>query len=85
MIVRYRGVVNTHGKTRSGGCSSCGTSGLGKTELSLINPFSYFYEAKQYTFYIGQELYVPEELGEVLLRKYSYVNGSKLNAFEEVL
>lgn len=84
MLIRYKGVSNPSGVHRVQGCSSCGGSTIGKTQMSLIDPYSYFYHNRQFTFYIGREYDVPDELGEALLRKYSYVNGNKMYAFERV-
>lgn len=84
MRVRYRGINNPSGRVTRSGCSSCGGATLGRTRMELLDPYQYFYNSRQFTFYIGREYDVPDELGEVLLRKYSYVNGNKLIAFEEV-
>lgn len=84
MLVRYRGVARPAGSPRVGGCSACGQSRLGSTPMALMNPYTYYHEGREYNFYVGQEQQVPQELGEVLLRKYSYVNGSRLDAFEVI-
>lgn len=85
MRIRYKGISSPSGYVKSTGCSSCGGSTIGRTKMSLVDPYSYFYQNRQFTFYIGREYDVPDELGEVLLRKYSYVNGNKMYAFEELL
>ena len=35
MRVRYRGVNSPTGRTRRGGCSACGQSSIGRTEMAL--------------------------------------------------
>lgn len=84
MRVKYRGISSPSGRTARTGCSSCGGSTIGKTRMSLLDPYQYFYHGRQFTFYIGREYEVPDELGQALLNKYSYVNGHKLIAFEQV-
>lgn len=84
MRVRYRGVNSPTGRVRRGGCSACGQSSIGRTEMALLEPYRYFYHDREFNFYLGREYDVPDELGKALLNKYSYVNGNKLQAFEEV-
>lgn len=84
MLVKYRGVVSSEVSISSSGCSSCGQRTMGTSQLTMTNPFTYYFEGRPYTFYLGQELHVPEELGLALLNKYSFVQGRKLMAFEEV-
>lgn len=84
MRVKYKGISNPSGRTRRSGCGSCGGQSLGRTQMSLLDPYTYFFNNRQFTFHIGREYEVPDELGEVLLRKYSYVNGNKMMAFIEV-
>lgn len=85
MKVRYRGVLDPSSRPRTGGCNACGTARLGKTELKLLPEFSYYHNGRQFNFLLGEEYYVDDELGAVLLKKFSYRNGTKLMAFEEVV
>lgn len=85
MLIRYKGVVSPTGRPKVTGCSSCGSARVGKTPRGFANPYTYYYDSKPYTFYLGKDVLVPAELGEILLRKYSYVNGMKVEAFEEVI
>lgn len=84
MRVKYRGINSPTGRARVSGCSACGQARLGKTEMALLEPYTYFYNGREFNFYLGREYDVPEELGKALLNKYSYVNGNKLEAFVEV-
>ena len=53
MRVRYRGVNSPTGRTRRGGCSACGQSSIGRTEMALLEPYRYFYHDRDFNFYLG--------------------------------
>lgn len=83
MKLLYRGIVNPNGKTRRTGCSSCGGSRpIASSNLVFQNEYNFMYEGRQFRFMAGQTYDVDDELGRLLLQKYSYKNGVKLYAFE---
>ena len=42
MRVKYRGINSPTGRARVSGCSACGQARLGKTEMALLEPYTYF-------------------------------------------
>lgn len=85
MKVRYRGIINPSGSSRVSGCQSCGGRRLKSAKLDFLPSYTMLFEGREYTFYIGREYDVSDELAEVLLKKFSYRSGIKFMAFEEVI
>lgn len=83
MKLLYRGLVVTDGRTRRTGCSSCGGSRpLASSSIRFQDEYKFVFEGRQFRFRVNHTYDVPEELGRLLLQKYSYKNGSKIYAFE---
>lgn len=85
MKVLYKGLINANGRTRYSGCSSCGSRRpLSSSRLQLQDEYNYTLNNAHYRFVIGNTYEVPDDLGETLLKKFSYRNGTKFYAFQRV-
>lgn len=83
MKLLYRGLVLANGRTRRIGCSSCGGSRpVASSSVVFQDEYKFVYEGRQFRFRTGHTYDVDDELGRILLQKYSYKNGTKIYAFE---
>lgn len=83
MKLLYRGLALANGRTRRTGCSSCGGSRpIASSSIAFQDEYKFIFQGQQHIFRTGQTYDVDDELGRILLQKYSYHNGSKLYAFE---
>lgn len=83
MKLLYKGLVLANGRTRRTGCSSCGgTRPIASSSVAFQDDYKFVFEGQQHIFRVGQTYDIDDELGRILLQKYSYHNGNKLYAFE---
>lgn len=83
MKLLYKGLMTSNGRTRRTGCASCGGSRpIARSSIQFADEYNFVFEGRQFRFKAGQSYNVPDELGRLLLQKYSYNNGLKMYAFE---
>lgn len=85
MEIRYLGQITNANNRRSGGCSSCGNGGLGRSGVRRINRKTVITSSMaEYNFKAGQVQDIPQADALELLAITYRVGGHLYNLFEVV-